>query len=160
MTGGATSLLTRLGQVWQAAKALGALASAGKTIATAASAGSPPVSVFASIEVAAAFINNDPRARTLVSLGERLSGGEGVDFLRAVEAHDWAAALDEGLTASVTAAAALGVPGAAFAAKLLPLVHWAAHHPEDVASPAMRKATGADDPYDHGAGGAYSAGAI
>lgn len=155
------TLVDRLRNIWAAAKGAAVVVEAGAKIAKAAApAGAKPMSVFQTIEAAADFINTDPRAKTLVSMSQRLVGGEGVQFLEAVQAHDWKTVAVDVLTEGLTAAATFGVPGAGFALKLLPVVIWAAHHPADTLSPAMRKAAGAaDNPYDH-VGNVYPTGDV
>lgn len=145
-----TGLAERLRNVWAAARGAAVVVEAGVQIAQAVAGPSQKTGMFATLEAAVLFINNDPRAQLLVKLSQQLVAGEAVGFMAAVKAHDWKTVGIDVLTEGLTAAATLGVPGAGLALRFLPLVIFAAEHPADVLSPAMRKAAGTyDNPYEH-----------
>lgn len=145
------SWLARVRNVWAAAKGAAVVVEAGAQVIKAATpAGGKSMSAFQTIEAAATFLNTDPRAKTLIALSQKIVDGEAAQFMAAVHAHDWKTVTVDVLEEALTAAATFGVPGAGFALKLLPLVVFAAEHPEDTLAPAMRKAAGSyDNPYDH-----------
>ena len=83
-----------------------------------------------------------PIAQALISAGLALARDNGPDFIAAFRAHDWKTVARDVVLAELTLAAAIGVPGAGIALKLLPLGLYMARHPADPSDPAMTKAAG------------------
>lgn len=113
------------------------------------------------LDAATAFLKTDPRAAAIIAGARAFAGGDAQKLVAAFKAHDWGTAAHIALTDALTVADKAGVPYAGLALRALPFFEYAAQHPAPVESQAMRKAAGpADNPYDHGTGGAYPTGGI